>query len=108
MECDRAWDSGAGKRVVVISESVTSTDVNTKFRDVSTGTVVLENMFFDDMRMAGLTNNTDYGVSNDSGINLLTGPITNKFGALGLLNTTPRASLIRGVFLTSMLSERAR
>jgi CSLREA domain-containing protein len=80
--------SATGKRVVVISESVTSTDVNTKFRDVSTGTVVLENALFDDMRMAGPTNNTDYGVSNDFAINLLTGPITNKFGALGFLTTT--------------------
>jgi hypothetical protein len=80
--------SANGKALVVISESVTSGDVNTKFRDVFTGVMVLESALFDDMRMTGTTNNTHYGVTNDNAIILKPGAIASKFGALGTLATT--------------------
>jgi RHS repeat-associated protein len=48
------------KGLVVISESVTSTNVNTKFRDVSVPVVVLEAALYDDMGMTGLTVGTDF------------------------------------------------
>jgi hypothetical protein len=50
-----------GKALIVISESVTSTDVNTKFRDGAVPVVCLEPALFDDFRMAGTVQNTDYG-----------------------------------------------
>jgi CSLREA domain-containing protein len=45
-----------GKIVVVISESVTSTKVNTKFRDVAVGVLSLEPALFDDMMMTTAAN----------------------------------------------------
>lgn len=50
----------ADKGLVVISESVTSANVNTKFRDVAVPVVVLEAGLFDDMLMTGPTLATDY------------------------------------------------
>lgn len=50
-----------GKRVVVISETVTPTDVNTKFKTVAVPVVVLEPQLFDDMGMTGLTSGTNFG-----------------------------------------------
>ena len=50
-----------GKALVVISDSVASADVNTKFRDTTTPVLCLENALFDDMRMTGTTSGTDFG-----------------------------------------------
>ncbi len=50
-----------GKRVVVISESVSPTNVNTKFRTVAAPVVTLEPQLFDDMGMTGTTSGTDFG-----------------------------------------------
>jgi hypothetical protein len=50
-----------GKVLIVISESVTSGDVNTKFRDGTVPVVCLEPALFDDFRMTGTVENTDYG-----------------------------------------------
>jgi len=44
-----------GKRVVVISDSVTPTDVNTKFRTVSVPVMTLDPQLFDDMGMCATT-----------------------------------------------------
>lgn len=40
-------------KLVVISESVTSTDVNTKFRTTASPVLVMENALFDDLAMTG-------------------------------------------------------
>jgi CSLREA domain-containing protein len=53
------------KDVVVISESVASADVNTKFRDVRVGVVSLEPAIFDDMQMTGSNFKEDFGVSEN-------------------------------------------
>jgi len=50
-----------GKALILISESVTSTDVNTKFRDGTVPVICLEPALFDDFRMAGTVQNTDFG-----------------------------------------------
>jgi hypothetical protein len=51
----------AGKALVVISESVTTTSVNTKLRDVPAPVVCLESGIFDDMGLTGPTMGTDFG-----------------------------------------------
>ena len=56
----RAADA-TGKALVVISESVTSGDVNSKFRNVATPVLSLENALFDDMGMTGATGGVDFG-----------------------------------------------
>jgi hypothetical protein len=50
-----------GKVLVVISDTVTSGDVNTKLRDVATPVLCLEPSLFDDMRFSGPTIGTDFG-----------------------------------------------
>jgi hypothetical protein len=55
-----ATADATGKAIVVISESVTSTDVGAKFRDVAVPVLTLEAGLFDDMQMTGPTVGTDY------------------------------------------------
>jgi len=52
-----------GKAFVIISDSVNSADVNTKFRDVVVPVMCMENALFDDMRMTGTTSGTDFGTA---------------------------------------------
>ncbi|HKS37832.1 MAG TPA: Ig-like domain-containing protein, partial [Verrucomicrobiae bacterium] len=52
-----------GKTVVVISSTVTSSSVNTKFRDVTVPVITWEEALYDDMKMTGLTGGTDYGTT---------------------------------------------
>ncbi|MCB9129699.1 MAG: DUF362 domain-containing protein [Anaerolineales bacterium] len=47
--------------LIIISDSVDSTNVNTKFRDLSIPVMVWESSLFDDMNMTGTVSNTDYG-----------------------------------------------
>jgi hypothetical protein len=61
----------ASKDVVVISSTITSSAVNTKFRDVAVPVVTWENAIYDDMGMTGATANVDYGTTSnqtDAGI----------------------------------------
>ncbi|HYE31206.1 MAG TPA: hypothetical protein VEH27_07255 [Methylomirabilota bacterium] len=51
----------AGKQLVVISESVSSGAVNTKFRNVEVGVVVIEPFILDDMLMVAGAENTATG-----------------------------------------------
>ena len=51
-----------GKRVVVISDTVTPTNVNTKFRAVAVPVVTLDAQLFDDMGMCA-TATTDFGTT---------------------------------------------
>jgi hypothetical protein len=50
-----------GHHVIVISESVASSDVGNKFTSVAVPVVSLEPAVFDDLKMTGTTSNTDYG-----------------------------------------------
>ena len=52
-----------GKALVVISETVSSADVNTKFRDSPVPVLCLEPALFDDFGMTGPANGTDYGTT---------------------------------------------
>ena len=51
-----------GKALILISQSVTSADVNTKLTNVRVPVVVLEPALFDDLKLTGLVDTTDYGV----------------------------------------------
>ncbi len=55
----------AGKSLVFISESVNSTDVLAKFRDVAVPVLCSEDYNYDDMNMTGPTINTHYGYLTD-------------------------------------------
>jgi hypothetical protein len=50
-----------GKSLVVISSSVASGNVNTKFKGTATPVLCMESFLFDDMMMTGGVQNTDYG-----------------------------------------------
>jgi len=52
-----------GKALVVISDSVASGDVNTKFRDSKVPVLCLENALFDDLRMTGPTSGVGFGTT---------------------------------------------
>lgn len=54
-----------GKALIVISESVASGDVNTKFRDSAVPVICLEPALFDDFRLAGTVDGADYGISTN-------------------------------------------
>jgi regulation of enolase protein 1 (concanavalin A-like superfamily) len=60
-QSDAQTSDAAGKDLVIISDSVTSTSVNTKFRDVIQPVMNWEPSLYDDMMMAGPTFGTDYG-----------------------------------------------
>ena len=50
-----------GKRIVIVSESVTPANVNTKYRTVAVPVLMLEPQLFDDMGMTGTTSGTNFG-----------------------------------------------
>jgi hypothetical protein len=52
-----------GHTLVLVSSTVTSGDVGSKFRDVAVPVVVWENAIYDDMKMTGVTSGADYGTS---------------------------------------------
>jgi uncharacterized repeat protein (TIGR01451 family) len=56
-----ASSDAANKKLVFVSETVASANVNTKFRDVAVPVISAEPQIFDDMLMTGPTLNTDYG-----------------------------------------------
>jgi regulation of enolase protein 1 (concanavalin A-like superfamily) len=60
-QSDAQTADAADKHLVIISDSVTSTSVNTKFRDVAQPVINWEPSLYDDMMMTGPTFGTDYG-----------------------------------------------
>jgi hypothetical protein len=58
-----ATADATGKDVVVISSSVVSGDVNTKFKNVAVPVVTWENAIYDDMGMTGTVSGTDFGTT---------------------------------------------
>jgi hypothetical protein len=85
--------SANGKTVVVISESVNPTTVNTKFLAVAQGLAVLEPFLFDDLKMTGLTSGTDYGTTNTTGLTFNSGcDMTLKIGYSGFITTVSPAA----------------
>jgi hypothetical protein len=55
----------SGKSLVVISSTVDSRDVNTKFTDVAVPVVLWDNELYADMKMTGTVSGTDFGATND-------------------------------------------
>ncbi|MEJ7617783.1 MAG: hypothetical protein WKF30_12660 [Pyrinomonadaceae bacterium] len=60
-ESDSTTADANGKSLVVISSTVTSGQVNTKFRDVAVPVVTYEALIFDDMGMTGPHSGNDFG-----------------------------------------------
>ena len=56
-----ATSDATGKTLVLISSSVASGDVNTKFKSVTVPVIVWEYALYDDMAMTSTTSGTDYG-----------------------------------------------
>lgn len=56
-----ATSDASGKRLVLISSTITSGNVGTKFRSVGVPVVVWENALLDDMGMTGAVAGTDFG-----------------------------------------------
>ena len=85
--------SALGKDLVIISDSVDSGNVNTKFRDVMIPVINWEPALFDDLKMTGVTNNTDYGSQGgQTQVNIVTPGHPLAAGlAAGLVTTTSSA-----------------
>ncbi len=61
-----------GKDLVIISDSVTSASVNTKFRDVMIPVINWEPSLFDDMMMTGTSSGVDFGdLANQTQLNIV-------------------------------------
>jgi hypothetical protein len=68
-----ATSDATGKALIVISSTVTSTTVNTKFRTVATPVVNCDQLLQDDFAMTGLVSGTDYGTaSSQTQVNIVT------------------------------------
>ncbi|RMG81029.1 MAG: HYR domain-containing protein, partial [Bacteroidetes bacterium] len=59
-----------GKGAVIISSTVNSTEVNTKFRDVTVPVITWEGWLMDDMKMTGTQKGSDYGIHADKNIEI--------------------------------------
>lgn len=86
-----ASGDSTGKALVVISSTVASGDVNTKFRDVTVPVLVWENAVYDDMKMTGVTSGTDYGTqANQTSVVILTpshAMAAGKSGTVAVVNS---------------------
>jgi len=72
-----------GKVLVLISSTVGSDDVSTKFRDVAVPVIICEHAVFDDMLMTGPTYWTDFGYDeNDPGLLTIVDPSSPLAGGL--------------------------
>ena len=81
---------GHNRGLIVISSTVQSSKVNTKFRDTNVPVIVWEAWLYDDMNMTGPTSGTDYGSAGSQTqvqINNSTHLITNGFiGNVSVMN----------------------
>ncbi|MBM7844618.1 Calx-beta domain-containing protein [Herpetosiphon giganteus] len=57
-----------GKTLVLISSSVSATNVNTKFKAVTVPVIIWEYALYDDMAMTNTTSGSDYGYTSGSSI----------------------------------------
>ena len=53
-----------GRDLVVISSTVTSTDLGTRLRDVAVPVVTWESSLFDDLRLTGVSDGSDFGATD--------------------------------------------
>jgi hypothetical protein len=88
--------SANGKSLVVVSGSVVSGDVNTKFRDTTVPVVCLEQGLYDDLKMTGSVSGTDYGTAGSQ--STLTIADSSSPLAAGLSGNVPLASAARTVY----------
>jgi hypothetical protein len=89
-------DAG-GKSLVVISSTVTSGDVSTKFRDVAVPVVTWENAIYDDLHMTGTVAGSDYGTAaNQSSLTLANDKHALAGGRSGAVTVSAAAPLTWG------------
>jgi RHS repeat-associated protein len=88
--------SANGKALVVVSGTVVSGDVNTKFRDTTVPVVVMEQGIHDDMKMTGTVSGTDYGTASSQTTLTITNPGSPL--AAGLTGNVTLASAARTVY----------
>ncbi|HPG38862.1 MAG TPA: chitobiase/beta-hexosaminidase C-terminal domain-containing protein [bacterium] len=81
----------AGKNLVLISGSVNSGAVNTKFRNVAVPVLLCDPYLFDDMGMTNATENVDYGVTSNTTLNIIQPdhPASAGFSGTVQVTTTP-------------------
>ncbi|MFK7907464.1 MAG: LamG-like jellyroll fold domain-containing protein, partial [Chitinophagales bacterium] len=81
---------GHNRGLIVISSTVHSSKVNTKFRDTNVPVILWEAWLYDDMKMTSTSQGTDYGSAGSQTqvqINNSTHPITNGFiGNVSVMN----------------------
>jgi fibronectin type 3 domain-containing protein len=92
-KADTALVSGdaAGNDLVVVTETVTSGNVNTKLTSVATPVLCLEPSILDDLKMTGTANGTDYGtLGGQTQINVVDGthPLAAGLTGVRAVNTT--------------------
>ena len=88
-ETQSATGDASGKDLVIISDSITSGNVNTKFRDVAVPVINWEPALLDDMMMTGLAWGTDYGdLANQTQITIVDSSHPLAAGSFGTIITT--------------------
>jgi hypothetical protein len=87
-----------GKALVLVSSTVTSGDVNTKFRAVTVPVVVWESGIFDDMGMTGTVSGTDFGTTtSQTQVNVVGSSHPMAAGLSGLVTTSASSTYSWGV-----------
>ncbi len=86
----------AGKAIVVVSSTVQSSQVGSKFRDVAVPFVTWEAWLYDDMKMTGTGKNVNYGRITDQDYLDVTGPgHPLAAGLSGLVSIVPGTTVLR-------------
>jgi hypothetical protein len=87
-----------GKTLVVVSSTVASADVNTKFRTVAVPVVTWEASIFDDMGMTGTVSGTDFGTqASQTQLNVVAAAHPMAAGLSGLVTASASSTYSWGV-----------
>jgi regulation of enolase protein 1 (concanavalin A-like superfamily) len=87
-----------GKTLVVVSSTITSTDVNTKFRTVTVPVVTWESGIFDDLGMTGTVSGTDFGTqASQTQVNVVASTHPMAAGLSGLVSASASSAYTWGV-----------
>jgi len=95
---DAQWANASlaeDKGLVIISSTVDSRQIGTKFRDIAVPVMTWESWLYDDMRMTMTTANRDYGVSNSRSLDIVNGTDQLAAGGNGHENVFHNANPIR-------------
>ena len=85
----------SGKTLVLVSSTVSSQSINTKFRDVTVPVITWEASLYDDFGMTGPVAGTDFGVaSSKSKINIVNAAHPLAAGLSGTVQTSTSSTLM--------------